>query len=169
MIANENVVANPQDCYRRIAVADQSVYWSSGSAIHPIGCAIRAVPVSGGMVSTLVDQAFMVDFTVDDVSVYFSECETNAVRKVPVGGGAVSLVASDVQAWVMTNDSENLYWLDLQQGSAGGMEKTAGPAEWLLIPPEVPMDPFLAFEALFIDQTGFYVSETWTGTIYRIY
>lgn len=114
LIANEAVFANPQDCYQRIAVADQAVYWSAGSQVHPVGCVIRRVPVNGGLVTTLVDQAFMADFTVDAVNVYFSEFETGSVRRLPVGGGATSLVASNVFAWVMINDADNLYWLELQ-------------------------------------------------------
>jgi len=120
-------------------------------------------------VTTLVDQAYMVDFTVDDVNVYFSEFETGAIRRVPVGGGAPVLVADGPSAWVLMNDADNLYWLDLLYGSPGGMPKDAGPGDWILIPIQLEMDPLLAFEALLIDQTGFYVSETQTGSIYRIY
>ena len=170
VIANEANFVNPQDCYWRIAVVDQAVYWSEGSMIHPVGCAIRKVPVDGGTVSTLVDQPFMVDFTVDDINVYFSEFENiGSIRRLSVNGGASSEVASDVYAWVMANDAENLYWLDLQGGSPGGMEKTAGPTDWVTIPIDVLIDPFLAFEAVLIDQTGFYISETQTGSIHRIY
>jgi hypothetical protein len=170
VIANEANFVNPQDCYWRIAVVDQAVYWSEGSMIHPVGCAIRKVPVDGGTVSTLVDQPFMVDFTVDDINVYFSEFENiGSIRRLSVNGGASLEVASDVYAWVMANDAENLYWLDLQGGSPGGMEKTAGPTDWVTIPIDVLMDPFLAFEAVLIDQTGFYISETQTGSIHRIY
>jgi hypothetical protein len=169
VIANEANFVNSQDCYWRIAVVDQVVYWSEGSMVHPVGCAIKRVPVSGGTVSTLVDQAFMADFTVDGVNVYFSEFDTNSVHRLPAGGGASSLVASNVFAWVMTNDAANLYWLELQEGRPGGMEKTAGPMDWVLLPVDLLMDPFLAFEAMFIDQTGFYISETQTGSIYRIY
>ena len=169
VIANEGNAANPQDCYRRIAVVDQAVYWSEGSTVHPVGCTINKVTVNGGAVTALVDQAYMVDFTVDTVNVYFSEFDTNAIRRVSVNGGAISLVASDVYAWVMTNDADNLYWLDLQWGNPGGMAKADGPTDWLIIPIDLLMDPFLAFESLLIDPTGFYVSETQTGSIYRIY
>jgi len=170
VIANEANFVNPQDCYWRIAVVDQAIYWSEGSTTHGVGCAIRKVPVNGGAVTTLVDQAFMADFTVDDIYVYFSEFEnTGSIRKLSVNGGASVEVASDVYAWVMANDAENLYWLDLQRGSPAGMEKTSGPTDWVTIPIDVFMDPFLVFEAVLVDQLGFYVSETQTGSIYRIY
>lgn len=169
VIAGAGGATNPQDCYRRIAVSGPTVYWSEGSTTHPVGCVIRAVPVNGGSVTTLIDQDYMVDFTVDGVHVYFSEFATNSIRRLPVGGGAGTLVASDVYAWVLENDAENLYWLDLQRANPGGMAKSDGPADWINFPIGIEMDPLLAFEGLLIGPTGFYVSETQTGSIYRIY
>jgi len=169
LIAGPGSPANPQDCYRRISVVGPTVYWSEGSMLHPVGCAIRTVPVDGGSAITLIDQEYMVDFTADDVNVYFSEFATNAIRKLPVGGGASSLVASDVYAWVLENDIDNLYWLDLQRANPGGMDKAAGPLDWVSLPIDLQMDPLLAFEGLLFDPTGFYVSETQSGSIYRIY
>ena len=49
------------------------------------------------------------------------------------------------------------------------MDKTDGPTDWVTIPIDLLMDPFLAFEALLQDATGFYFTETQTGSIYRIY
>ncbi len=51
VIANEGNLVNPQDCFRRIAVEGEAVYWSEGSMAHPVGCAIRKVPVYGGVVT----------------------------------------------------------------------------------------------------------------------
>jgi hypothetical protein len=104
------------------------------------------------------------------MNVYFSELEDiGSIRKLSVNGGASSEFASNVDAWVMANDAENLYWLDLQLGSPAGMDKTAGPTDWVAIPFDLLVDPFLAFEAGLLDQTGFYFSETQTGSIYRIF
>lgn len=169
VLASESNFVNPQDCYRRIAVVDQTVYWSEGSMAHPVGCAIRRVSVNGGAVTTLVDQAFMTDFTVDGVDVYYAELDTGSIRKLPAAGGNSVLVASDVGAWVLANDADELYWLDLQLAEPAGMVKTDGPTDWVSIPLALSFDSFLAFDALFQDSTGFYVAESQTGSIYRIY
>lgn len=169
VIANEGNQVNTQDCYRRIAVEGEAVYWSEGSMAHPVGCAIRKVSVYGGVVTTLVDQAYMTDFTVDGVNVYFAELATDSIRSVPVSGGSSVLVASNVSGWVLANDADELYWLDLQLESPAGMVKTDGSGDWINIPISLSFDPFVAYEALFLDQTGFYISETQTGSIYRIH
>ncbi len=111
----------------------------------------------------------MTDFTVDGVNVYFAELATDSIRSVPVSGGSSVLVASNVSGWVLANDADELYWLDLALESPAGMVKTDSPMDWINIPISLSFDPFVAYEALFLDQTGFYISETQTGSIYRIH
>jgi hypothetical protein len=147
----------------------QNVYWSEGSMLHGVGCAVRKVPIGGGAVTTLLDEAFMADFAVDGVHVYFSEFAGNSIRRVPVDGGSNSLVADQATAWVLANNAANLYWLDLQQASIGGMSKTAGPSDWLVLPLDIAMDPFLAIEALRATESGVYFSESQSGSIYQVF
>jgi len=173
IISNGPALPAPQDCYWRIALDSQYVYWSDGSATHPIGCAVKRVPHNGGTVTTLVDQAYFADFTVDGVNLYFSEFEglTPSIQRMSVSGGAASSMADNVAALVLTNDRDNLYWLDLQRDSLGAISKTGGgmtDVDWLT-PNDLIMDPSLILEGLHVNDDGIFYSESTTGTIYRIY
>lgn len=174
-LANEAIVANPQDCEWRIAVDAESVYWSSGSATSPVGCAVKKVAIGGGAVTTLVDLPYLVDFTIDATNVYFSELGSNpgAVQKVPINGGAASTVATNVVAWVLSNDANHLYWLDPRPNfaSIAWISKAVGtPTSAAIgIPILLSMDPFIATDALVADPSGLYFTETQTGSIYSMF
>ena len=81
---------------------------SANSTQFPVGCSIRKVPVGGGSTTTLVDVAYLRDFAVDGMDVYYSELSSSvgSLRKVSVNGGAVSTVAINARAWVLGGDDE---------------------------------------------------------------
>lgn len=169
-------VPKPQDCYWRIAVDEQNVYWSEGSATHPIGCAVKKVPINGGAVTTLVDHPYLADFTVNGTNLYFSDFASRSIERISIDGGALTSVAESVSAWVMVNFANRLYWLGLPPEigfpSELGSISTSGdttPSEWDRFPISVENDRFLAIEGLFVGSSGVYVSETQTGSIYSIY
>ena len=171
ILANEPNLPNPQDCYWRIAVDEQNVYWSEGSMTHPVGCAVRKVPVNGGAVTTVFDERYVTDFTVDGINVYFSEFEgIPSIRKIPIDGGTITIVADNAAALVLVNVLDKLYWIGFSF-EMGMISTSPGTStfDWTLFPYGVAVDPFLAFEDLFIDSSGLYVSETQTGNIYTIY
>lgn len=160
---------NPQDCYWRIAVQGGSVYWSSGGTSGPISCAVNKVSVNGGTVTTVIDYPYLADFTVDDSYVYFSDGSTSlSIRKVPVGGGATSVVAYNAAGWVMTNYGSRLYWVDLTQDKVASIDKSASEGVPIFVPGELLIDRYSAFEAITVDASGLYVTETQTGTIYVV-
>ncbi len=169
ILANEAIIPAPQDCYRRIALDQAYVYWSEGSSVHPVGCAVKKVPLNGGAVTTLVDQAFLADFTIDGVDLYFSEFSGSTIQRVSVDGGATSTVAENVFAMVLTSDADSLYWLDLQWGSVGTISRSAGSTIASILPIDIYLDPFLALDDVLVTSEGLYVSESQTGSIYRLY
>ncbi len=173
-LVNEAIIPNSQDCYWRLALDEQSVYWSEGSMTHPVGCTVKKVPLNGGAITTLVDQAYLADFTVDGVNLYFSEFEgIPSIQKVSTSGGAPSIIAEDVAALVLANDSNNLYWHEFGTGSdsIGTISKTGSDdrAETWLIPVDIDINPFTALEGLLVSDEGIYFSETQTGSIFRLY
>jgi hypothetical protein len=160
---------NPQDCYWRIAVQGSRVYWSSGGNSGPVSCAVNTVSVNGGTVTTVIDYPFLADFTVDDSYVYFADGSSGpAIRKVPVGGGTASVVAYNAAAWVMTHYGSRLYWVDLAQDTVASIDKSADGGTPTFVPGDLLLDRYLAFEAITVDASGLYVTETQTGTIYVI-
>ncbi|MDH3481338.1 MAG: hypothetical protein OEM50_06440, partial [Gammaproteobacteria bacterium] len=175
VIANEGGVPNPQDCYWRIAVDQQNVYWSEGSTDHPVGCAVKSVPLAGGAVTELLDQPFVADFTVDGTNVYFSEFEGPSIQKLPIDGGASTLaVSGQIFAVVLGNDADNIFWLDpdpndMWDGNFATIPKTADPSDWWMLPIEIQMDPIFVLDGFVLDQDGLSISEATTGTIYRIF
>ncbi len=165
LLANEAVIANPQRCYWRIAVDAQNVYWSAGSTIFPVGCAVKKVPIGGGSVTTLVDQPYLRDFTVDATDVYFSDVGT--IQKIPIAGGPITPVATGVTVWVLANDATRLFWIDPNYATIGGISKTPGtpPGGAFSLPITLQMDPMTAAEALVVDQGGLFCTETPAGDI----
>jgi hypothetical protein len=126
-LAPVSSTTNPQDCYWRIAIDAQNVYWSQGSTTHRVGCAVKKVPINGGAVTTLVDIAFLADFTVDGVDVYFSELQSPTIQKTSIDGGPLTLVAEGSAApLVLINDANNPYWIDLQFDTIGRISKAPG-------------------------------------------
>jgi hypothetical protein len=167
-VANEGIGVNTQDCYWRIALQGSNVYWSSGGTEWPIGCAVKKVSVNGGDVTTVIDYPYLADFTVDDSYVYFSDGGENfAIRKIPVTGGGVTLVAGDAAGWVMTQFGPRLYWVDIAHDTVGWVDKSTVAGMPSLIPGELLLDLW-AYEAITVDDSGLYVTETLTGTIYVI-
>jgi hypothetical protein len=163
----------PQDCYWRIAVDARNVYWSAGSATLPVGCAVKKVPLDGGAITTLIDYPRVSDFTVDANTLYFGELGTypGTIQKTPIDGGGISLVATSVVPWVMTNTASELLWLDPWEGGIRVFDKAAGTPTTgaVTVPFDLEMAPLRAAEALVVDSSGLYVTETAAGTIYRIY
>ena len=168
----EATIANPQDCRWRIAVDAQNVYWSASGTSGPISGAVKKVPISGGTVTTLVDYPYLMDFTIDGTSVYFSEFGSSpgSIRKAPLSGGTSTSVLASTAAWVLSNDPARLYWIDLQHSMIGWLAKTAaaGTAAALL-PGTLLLDPRSAFEELTLDGGFIYITETQTGSIYSVY
>jgi hypothetical protein len=168
-IAREAVFTNTQDCYWRIAVQGSNVYWSSGGTNSPIGCAVLKVSVNGGPVTTVVDYPYLADFTVDDSYVYFSDGGQNfAIRRIPVTGGDITLVAGDAAGWVMTQFGPRLYWVDIAHDTVGWIDKSTVAGLPSLIPGELLLDLYGVYEAITVDDSGLYVTETQTGTIYAV-
>jgi len=163
-------IPNPQDCYWRVAVDAAAVYWSEGSQNHPVGCAIKKAPIGGGIETTLIDEAFVADFTVDGEDVYYSEFLGPSIRKLPVAGGSSALVADGVKGMVMANDDNRVYWLDWQYDTVGFISKASGtdPGDATLVPALLVMDPNLVFDNLAIDASSIVLSESQTGSLFRI-
>jgi hypothetical protein len=164
----------PQDCYWRIVVDGKSVYWSSTSSQFPVGCTIKMVPINGDVTTTLVDFAYLRDFTVDGTNVYFSELGTNpgSIQKISANGGPITTVKTNIVAWVLANDGNNIYWID--PGLDGGIgviskaEQQGGAFDGVLLGGAVFTDPFLAAEGITVEQGNIYWTETLGGDIYSI-
>jgi hypothetical protein len=173
-LALEATTPRPQDCYWRIVVDARNVYWSAGSTTLPIGCAVKKVPIDGGAITTLIDYPQVTDFTIDASTLYFGEIGSyypGTIQKTPIDGGGISLVATSVVPWVMTNTLGELIWLDPWEGGIRVFDKAPGTPVTgaVTVPFDLEMDPLRAAEALVVDSSGLYVTETATGTIYRIY
>jgi hypothetical protein len=170
-LAADSGFGYPQNCYWRIAVDAQNVYWSDPSSSFPIGCAIKKVPIAGGAVTTLVDFAYLADFTVDGTNVYFSELGSNpgSIRQVPVNGGPVAVLTGNVTAEVLAVDATNLYWVDpSRSGGIWSIAKSGGPAgaATLLALGPLATDPLLAYEGLVVNQNTLVWSETLANAIF---
>lgn len=165
VLTTEPVFAYPQDCYWRIAVDAQNVYWSAGSTTFPVGCAVKKVPIGGGSVTTLVDQPYLRDFAVDATDIFFTDEGT--IQKIPIAGGQITLVATDITVWVLANDATRLFWIDPYYATIGGISKAPGtaPTAAFSFPITLAMDPILAAEALVVDQGGLLCTETPAGAI----
>ena len=164
----------PQECYWRVAVDALNVYWSSTSSQFPIGCNINKVPKDGGSATSLVDVAYLRDFTVDGTDVYFSEVGTNpgSIRKISINGGPVSTVATNIFAWVLANDEKNVYWIDPGFNGGIGIISKSGPQgggfDGYLVGGSLLTDPYLAAEAIAVVQGSIYWTESVGGDIYSI-
>jgi hypothetical protein len=174
LATGQGMGSGPQECYWRIAVDAQNVYWSSNSTQYSIGCSVRKVPIDGGDTTTLVDFAFLRDFTVDGTDVYYSELGTNpgSIQKISTSGGPITTVVTNVVAWVLANDENNIYWID--PGLNGGIgiisktEQQGGAFDGALLGGAVFTDPFLAAEGITVEQGNIYWTETLGGDIYSI-
>jgi hypothetical protein len=166
-LAVDTTLPYPQECNRRIALDTQNVYWSAGSSEFPIGCRILKVPLNGGTATTLVDYAYVSDFTVDGTNVYFSELikGSESIQQIPVGGGTITPLVSGV-ATVLANDAAHVYWIDprdatvLQFPKAGGTSTTP-----VAFPLGSATDPLLALDGLSVDSNGLYCLEAQAGNI----
>jgi hypothetical protein len=169
-LSNGGGIPNPQDCYWRVTVDAAAVYWSEGSQAHSIGCAIKKAPIGGGSETTLIDEPYVADFTVDGVNVFYSEFAGSTIQKLPVGGGSPTLVADSVRAMVMTNDANRIYWLDWQYDTVGFISKADGtdPSDVTFVPALLEMDPTLVFDNLTVDTGSILLSESQTGSLLRI-
>jgi hypothetical protein len=164
----DTTLTNPQDCDWRIALDTQNVYWSAGSGQFPVGCKILKVPLNGGTTTTLVDYAYLADFTVDGTNVYFLELGSNpgSIRQIPVGGGNITQLVSNVFGTVLVNDTAHVYWIDpryatiLQFPKAGGTSTNS-----ITFQLGSATDPLLALDGLSVDANGLYCIETQAGNI----
>ena len=159
-----------EDCYWRISLDAHNVYWSAGSTTHPVGCVVNSVPLAGGAVTTLLDQAYLRDFTIDASSLYYSELASGSgsIQRMPLGGGAPTPVATDIVAWVLINDAGNLYWIDPRLGEVGEIAKNNG-TQVVSLPFPLQMDPIDVAEGLVASPAGLFVTETPAGRIDRLY
>ena len=168
-LSTDAALVNPQDCYWRIAVDSQNVYWSTGSSSFPIGCAVKKVPIGGGITRTVVDAEYLRDFTVDGTYIYFSILQNGGViKRTDINGGSITNVASKVTPWVLANDNLNLYWIDPTQtlpSGIGQISKSGGAASFL-VQKILESDPLLAADGLAVDQSGVYWTESVGGKIY---
>ena len=170
-VSNGSSTVNPQDCYWRIALDAQYVYWSTGSPTYPIGCTVKRAPITGGgPTTTIVDAAYLADFTVDGTNIYYSDLSspTPSLKKVPVNGGTTSTLATNVVPSVLANDNANVYWIDPSQtypSGIGKLSKAGGNASYL-VSKIVDTDPLTAREGVSVGASGIYWTETLGGTIY---
>jgi len=162
----------PEDCYWRIAVDSQNVYWSTTSSQYPVGCAIDKVPIGGGSVTTLVDYAYFADFTVKGPTIYFSELGTNpgSIRSVPVAGGPSTSVVTEVVAEVLTSDASDVYWIDPRRIGGGGIGalSRANTLGSLLLASPLVTDPTQELEGVATGPGGLYFTDTVLGAILSI-
>lgn len=166
ILSADTTLPNPQDCYWRIALDAQSVYWSAGSSQYPEGCRIMKVPLNGGTTTTLVEYAYLADFTVDGTNVYFSELSSNSIQQISVGGGAIKSFATDAVGAVLVNDAAHVYWNDPRTATVFQLPKAGGagttPVGFQLAS---ATDPTLALDGLSVDSNGLYCSEAQAGNI----
>jgi hypothetical protein len=164
----DTALANPQDCYWRIALDAQNVYWSAGSSEFPIGCRILKVPLNGGTATTLVDYAYVADFTVDGTNVYFMELGSTAgsIQQIPVGGGTITPLVSGVVGTVLVNDTAHVYWINPRDATVLQFPKTGGASTTpVAFPLASATDPLLALDGLWVDSNGLYCIEAQAGNI----
>jgi hypothetical protein len=140
-------------CYSRISVDSQNVYWASSQSTSAVGCSVRAVPLGGGAATTIVDYAYLRDFTVDGGNVYFSELGGQTLQKIGTGGGTATLVTSNVSPSVLVSSAGRLFWLDPKGLGVAFVSETGGTP--------VPMgcalsDPTLVTDAIAVDANGVY-------------
>ena len=171
-LASDSAWADPQGCCWRVWTDAQNVYWTAGGTSGPISGAVRAVPIAGGAVTSVVDLPYFANCTVDASDLYFSELAGGTIREValaPLGGLAPATIQSGTSGWVMANDSARLYWIT-EEGAVKVLAKSA-PAGTLAatLPGTLSVDPLTAFEALLADSGGIYLTETRTQTIYWAY
>jgi hypothetical protein len=168
-LAGEGGLASPMDCYHRIALDSNNVYWASSSALT-LGCSVKKVPMSGGAVTTLVDAAYLLNFTVDGTNVYYSD--PSAIRRVSVNGGPTESVVTNVFAEVLTHSGASIYWLDPRSAGVGGIyqaPKVGAPATSGKLIAAAPLftDPTQALETILVDQDWCYWTESLAGAILR--
>ncbi|HEY2675672.1 MAG TPA: carboxypeptidase-like regulatory domain-containing protein [Steroidobacteraceae bacterium] len=167
ILAVDTTLPNPQDCYWRIALDTQSVYWSAGSSSFPEGCRIMKAPLNGGATATLVDYAYLADFTVDGTNVYFSELSNpGTIQQLPVGGGAIMPFAGGVVGVIIAHDAEHIYWNDPRTATVLQLPKAgAASATPVVFQLASATDPQLALDGLSVDSNGLYCSEAQAGNI----
>jgi hypothetical protein len=85
-----------------------------------------------------------------------------------VTGGDITLVAGDAAGWVMTQFGPRLYWVDIAHDTVGWIDKSTVAGLPSLIPGELLLDLYGVYEAITVDDSGLYVTETQTGTIYAV-
>jgi hypothetical protein len=158
----------PQECLWRIALDSQNVYWSAQSNEFPIGCRILKVPLNGGTTTTLVDYAYLADFTVDGTNLYFIELGSTAgsIQQMPVAGGTLTPLLTGALGTVLVNDAAHLYWIDPLAPAVVQFPKSGGTsASRVLFPLGSATDPTLALDGLSVDSGGLYCIEAQAGTI----
>jgi hypothetical protein len=151
-------------CFGRVAVDTQYVYWISASATTAGGCSLQRAPLTGGTAVVLADAVDLRDFTVDGTQIYIANANSG-IQAMPLGGGSAMLFAS-VGGSLVISDATNVYWLSgtslwLQPKSGNAVSPTQ-------VPGGVPVDPTQSVEALSGDQNGLYLTSTLTGTIFLV-
>jgi hypothetical protein len=128
----------------------------------------RDVPLDGGTTTTLVEDAYLADFTVDGTNVYFSELGSNpgSIQQISVGGGAIKPFATDVVGAVLVNEAAHVYWNDPRSATVFRLPKAGGagttPVGFQLAS---ATDQTLALDGLSVDSNGLYCSEAQAGNI----
>jgi len=175
-----SVVLNPNDatgfslpeCYWRLVVDHQNLYWSAPTSTGGIGCSVKTVPVSGGDVRTLVDVPYLEDFAVDGTRLYYAELGTNpgSIETVPLAGGSPSLVASNVAVDVLAQDDRNVYWLDFSSSSGiyAIAKNGANGSQTRLFPGPLDTDPSLEHDALLVVPGTVFFSQAADGALIAV-
>ena len=127
-----------------------------------MGCSVRKVPLSGGAATTVVDYAYLRDFTVDGGNVYFSELGGGTLQKIGTGGGATTLVTSNVSPSVLVSAMGRLFWLDPKGLGVAFVSETGGTPVSMGC---ALSDPTLVTDALAIDPNGAYCAAGQFGFI----
>ena len=134
----------------------------------PIGCKILKVPLNGGTTTTLVDYAYLADFTVDGTNVYFLELGSNpgSIRQIPVGGGTIMPLVSNAAGTVLVNDAAHVYWIDPRYATVLQFPKAGGTStNMVTFQLGSATDPLLALDGLAVDSNGLYSIEAQAGTL----
>lgn len=135
-----------------------NVYWVGGLDT------LRALPVTGGITTTLVSGSVAISgFFSDGSHVYFAEQDTGNIKRVPVVGGAVQTLTTQARAfsWIaLAGDATRVYWLDMT--ALGRVPKAGGTAFRIF---DRGIFQSVLMGALTMDDNSLYWTESGSGTI----
>ncbi|HTO56413.1 MAG TPA: carboxypeptidase regulatory-like domain-containing protein [Pseudomonadales bacterium] len=170
VVLAQDAAPDPTQCYWRIALDAQNVYFSASSSQQGVlTCGVRQVPKAGGVANSLVDMDGVRDFTIDATNLYFSVSDSQHayIGKMPLAGGATTGTSAD--AWVLTNTGGRLYWIDPQETAIVTVSKSGPDAAMSLVAP-ISTDLVNLMEyvrdSIVGDPSGVYWSEARDGNVF---